>query len=467
MVAVGYPSSDQIAAIDQQLTLYTPELAPYQAALRDHPGKPAETSLNALIGYLMLNAACGNRARLTNIVRVAANLDDQQRHAWGDTSPVVTYKRLRTLFTRFTRLLEAEHPNTALAHRNQLDVFITTLAETQVDASGIAIGDAVAFDGTVIRSPAKHTGKGDTLKSVDPDARVGHHPAKEGETAYAFGYEAHVAVTIGTTKRQNIPALAVAVAFQPNSTGTRPAIRDLLIDRSHRYRRAVFDAGYDFTEPNSFQTLHHHGIAPIFAPRENLRHGGIHHGKHIRDGDEYCPATPQRLLDLPLHTPGSDKTDQAKLSALYDQRARYMFERVEHTPTRSRSKCPARAGKIVCPAYPPSLHKPADTHPIEVTPPDELPPCCTQTTTSTPTHKLRRSRQGTHPYGTTNWHHAYGQRNRSEQFFSNIRHNTGTITAKNWCAVTGQTKIGLLFGIAVLVENLNTINKFKQKHGDP
>lgn len=453
----GHPSQDCIELVDKLLQEIEPVLAPIQQRLRDHPGRPAETSLKALLGYVLLNSMASNRARLTDVCRVASALPDDVRAGWGDASPKVTYKRLVRLFGRAAKLLaDPDALNGVYGGGASLDIFnlfATDALVAQVDASGIDVGGGVAFDGTVLRSPSLQDG----------DAQLGHYPSKEGETPFAHGYEAHAAITTRTRQDIDVPQVAVALAFQANHTGERVAIRDILINQKDRIDVAVFDAGYDFKGERSFEKLHHHGIAPIFDPKKNLRSGGSHNGKILRDGDAFCPQTPRHLLDLPLHPKGASKQDRDALTAKYDQRARYMMERVEHIEGRVRSLCPAQAGKIVCPQVETSLTLSPKKAPIEVVPPDDPPKCCTQKTTSTPERMLQRSRQGRYPYGTSAFMAQYGQRNRSESYFSQIKHNSGNIVAKGWTLLTGRTKVGLMFLVELLAENARAFERFRNK----
>lgn len=58
----------------------------------------------------------------------------------------------------------------------------------------------------------------------------------------------------------------------------------------------------------------------------------------------------------------------------------------------------------------------------------------------------------------------YGQRNRSESYFSQIKHNSGNIVSKGWTLMTGRTKVGLLFLIELLAENWRAIKRFKDRN---
>gem|GEM_PF-5111200 len=249
------------------------------------------------------------------------------------------------------------------------------------------------------------------------------------------------------------------MAFQPNATTYRPAIRDLLISRN-RYRTAVFDGGYDFKDENSFQKFLDVGIAPIFDPNKVLRKGTTSsHGKLIRDGDEFCPSTPEALRDLPSLAEHMSEADRTALEARYDERAKYMMARVSYSDGRVRSMCPAMEGKVVCPQRPKSMNIQDPTVP-EVVPPKSLPKCCVQTTTSTKVELLRRSRQGRRPYGTTDWGRIYRQRNRTESFNAMIKHNVGNLAERSWCRVFGRCQVGLLFGLKMMAANIRSIDNF-------
>lgn len=466
---VGHPSPSDIELVDELLGNIAHKLVPLQERLNDHKGKKAETGLKAFVGYTLSSELAGNRSTTSATTAVAMALPIEVRRRWGDTSPQQSYKRLNTMLRRISKVLAETDTG--------FDEFATGLFEAQLDASGIDFGDAVAFDGTVTRSAARvhyreptkqekaanrKLGRNPNKKVAwgkDADARHGHYPAKEGQVPFAFGYEAHIACPIPTVEGQEMPVVAAALAFQPNSTTDRPAIRDLLIARD-RYKTVVFDAGYDYKGESNFQKFLDVGIAPIFDPRQQLRKGiTSSHGKIIRDGDEFCPSTPEALRELPTLAEHMSEADRTALEAKYDERAKYMMARVSYGDGRVRSMCPAMAGKVVCPARPKSMKIQDPTAP-EVTPPTDLPKCCVQKTTSTRVELLRRSRQGRHAYGTTEWGRIYRRRNRTESFNALIKHNLGNLAERSWSRVFGRCKVGLLFALKMMAANIRSIDNF-------
>lgn len=467
---VGHPSFNDIKLVDELLRNIETELAPLQAKLHDHRGRKAETSLRAFHAYGVLNELAGNRGTVVNMLAVARGLDPEVRRRWGDTSEDQSYKRLSTLTRRISKILAESSTD--------FDDAATGLLQAQLDAADvIEFGTAVAFDGTVLRTSAvthfrkptkaesnakKARGQDPATQvawSKDPDAAHGHYPSKDGQTKFAMGYEAHIACPVPTTKGQDMPIVAAALSFQPNSTTHRPAIRDLLL-RMGKYDTVIFDAGYDFKGDQSFQKFLDHGISPIFDPNKRLRKGKTSsHGKVIIDGDEFCPSTPKRLRNLPSLAQTMDETERRKLEGLYDERAKYMMARVSHGKM-VRSMCPALAGKVACPQRPASLNNYGTEVPEEIVPPTRLPLCCTQKTTSTKVELLQRSRQGMYPYGTTDWGRVYRQRNRVESFNGAIRYNIGNLTERAWTRVVGRIKIGLFFVFKLMAANIRSIENF-------
>ncbi len=466
---VGHPSAADIELVDVLLTNLEHKLQPLQDKLHDHKGRKAQTSLKAYVGYAILNEMAGNRSTTMAITAVARGLSRDVRLRWNDTSPEQSYKRLTTILHRSAKILAETTTG--------FDEFVTGLFEAQLDATGIDFGDAVSFDGTVTRSAAvlhfrdpteaereanlKQGRNPDKMVALgkDPDARHGHYPSKEGTTKYAFGYEAHIACPVPTTQDQDMPIVASALAFQPNSTTNRPAIRDLLIGR-RRYKTVIFDGGYDFKDESSFQEFLNHGIAPIFDPRSTLRRGTTSsNGKLIVDGDEFCPSMPERFLDLKSMADHRSEEERIEMEAKYDERAKYMMARVSYDEERVRSMCPALEGKVACTQRPASMNI-ADPNVPEVTPPSSLPKCCIQKTTSTKVELLRRSRQGRRPYGTTEWGRLYRQRNRIESYNSLIKYNIGNFAERAWTRVFGRCKVGFFFTFKMLAANVRSIDNF-------
>ena len=471
---LGHPSEDDVHHVDALLDSLDSVIGPLQAQLHNHPGRKAEVSLKALLGYFLLNEMAGNDLTIRNVMYVAKALPAGVRARWGDRSPQPTYARLHHLFRRTCKLRCGGNVGGEIS---EMDSLMNELLQLQLDATGIDFGSAEAADGTVFRTTARsrfrtpnakerrwneENGRDRSSKiehTVDPDAVMGHYPRKDGQQKFATGYEAHLFVPVPETNIQ-MPVVASAMTVQPNSTPFRVAMRDLAILRQERTKTLIFDAGYDRKGDESFQKLLSYGIHPIFDSNKKLRYGKTHsNGKIIIDGDEFCPQTPKKLRKLPDFAKNMSPKERANLEALYNERDRYRFERVAYSESTVRSMCPAQAGKVKCDGVPVSLNSERKDQPF-VTAPDHRPKCCTQKTTSTPTHMLRRSRQGKYAYGTSQWLRMYGQRNRTESYNALFRHNIGHFEERKWCAVMGRIKMTFMLGIKLLATNVRSIANF-------
>ena len=471
---LGHPSKADIKKVSQLLQALSPAIDPLQSRLHDHPGKRADVSLNAFLGYFLLNEMAGNDLTIRNVFHVAEALPSTVRARWGDCSENLTYARLHHLFRRTCKLLGGRNVRGEIS---DMDYFLNELLMLQLGATGIDFGTTEAADGTVFRTTARSRFRRPNSEekrwnqkngrdrnamveyTVDADAVMGHYPRKDGHQKFATGYEAHVFVPV-SEGGQEMPVVASALTVQANSTADRIAMRNLAILRSSRIDTLLFDAGYDRKGEESMQKLLSHGINPIFDPNKNLRQGKTRsNGKIIIDGDEFCPQLPSKLRRLPDFAKNMSLDERKKLEAMYNERDRYRFERVAYGEKTIRSMCPAQAGKVRCSGVPVSLNSKRKDIP-SVQAPDHLPKCCTQKTTSTPTVMLRRSRQGRYAYGTTAWLKLYAQRNRVESYNALFRHNIGHFEERKWCAVMGRVKMTLMLGIKLLATNIRSIANF-------
>lgn len=428
----------------------------------------------ALIGYLVCTDKADNRLTLTNALMVAQALPPEIRSKWGDRSSELTYARLHRLFARTVQMFEGGNVGGEVS---EMDDLFNAFLQAQLDATGIDFGTVEAADGTVIRSTArerfrdpsdadkkwnKENGRDRNSKipyTADPDAVTGHYPSKGGQSKFANGFEVHLTVPVPEGSKA-MPVVASAMTVQPNSTANRTALRSLAINRRHLIDTLIVDAGYDRAGPESFQKLFEFGIAPIFDPNKSMRHGKTRaHGAVIVDGDLFCPNTPQMLIELPDFAKNMTQIERSSLQALYDERDRYRFERVSYGPDKIRSMCPAQAKKVKCTGVPVSLNISRTDLPY-VEAPEDRPKCCAQKTITTKTEELRRSRQGRYAYGTSKWLKLYGQRNRTESYNADFRHNIGSFEERKWCAVMGRVKMTFMLGIKLLATNMTKIANF-------
>jgi hypothetical protein len=148
-----------------------------------------------------------------------------------------------------------------------------------------------------------------------------------------------------------------------------------------------------------------------------------------------------------------------------DRRARWAFRRVTTADTsgKERYECPARAGKVRCPLYKPSMGKPLAL-PTTLHPPVENPPtCCTQRTITVPGDVDAKNRQR-HYWGSRDWISAYARRSRVEGWFGNAKSNNAEGLTRGAFRVMGIAKTSLMLGIYAAATNLRLLRAWTARH---
>lgn len=475
MKKVGPPSEEHTELTLRFLDAAKPSIDPLQASLHDHPGCVADITLRGFIGSTLLNELADRKSTLVSVWSTLHRLPAETKISLGiDPEISIEYHQVHRIFSRICEKLSGTD-NTV----DDLTEFLTRLCEHMMDDEpDINWGTIGIFDGTVVETPAKVHFRKKTAKekaaskpkdrdkeiaySADPDALHGHYPSKGGKKAgFAMGFEAHLFANVPVAD-EPAPLIATAIAVVGNSTATRVIARDLAISRKHRFDTVIYDAGYGFTDKRTFARLEEVGIDRIFDPSGKRRDRSTHNGARILDGDAFCPSVPETLVKLKTNTNLKDSTKSAALAEQYDERARYAFQRHGSTESQYRFKCPARAGKVRCPHYAPSMEGDL-SRPVIDNPPNDGRPSCTQATITVPKKTLGTNRQSRFLFGTTKWLAFYRKRGRVESANSNFRHNLTTLAERKWIQVMGRLKLGFFLGMKILVANMLSIDRFRDR----
>ncbi len=162
------------------------------------------------------------------------------------------------------------------------------------------------------------------------------------------------------------PAALVPVLERMAASGI--AIGDVLADSGYAYRiPETWALPIRALGANLIQDLHPNDRGP----------NGTHHGATCANGNLYCPATPNTLLDIQPLARGASAEQATAHDTLCGELARYKLSPITSHDRDGyhRVICPAAQGKIRCPHRPASLTLPHD-RPTILEAPEHPPACC-------------------------------------------------------------------------------------------
>ena len=318
-------------------------------------------------------------------------------------------------------------PGQAEAARQRLEAFINSLLEASIsvltEEERAAYDGSAGLDATAVplfsRGPSRRAG----LCASDPDGgwyvREGDHRDREDNKGkplrkLAWALEATIAAMARPPGAEPAsPNLAIGVALarpgaDPGGTGAR--VLASAAARGHQAGWLGFDRAYTAALPGRFHLpARALGYKPVMDYRaDQLGIQATAGGTLLIEGSWYCPALPE-----PLISATASLRDHAIDRPAYDTqiaaRAPYRLKRKDGPDADGyqRLSCPAlgRHPGLMCPLRPASL-QPRDGRPKVLTPPQEPPKACRQTTITIPPDAGARYRQDL-PYGSPAWHARY------------------------------------------------------------
>jgi len=392
-------------------------------------GRPRQLSVRTLLIGIKRSIDTAKTACLTDVHRLLVEqLHHRDQAELGvvnrRTGELISLHQVRRLFVTLTaRLDPSGHPTPALpdgacatrheALQSVLDRLLDATMTTDVTHHG-----SYAIDGTGVWSWSR--GKRRTELSADPDARWGTKTHKSGKQESYFGYEVHALVRINSQRqdRADVPCLAERIIVAPASTNcvnaVLPALRKLQADTDN-VREIVADRGYTY-KTNWGPELYALGVQPVLDLHAT-QYGahGTHEGARIITGVPHCPATPPGLDTIKRPDRLADGPDVDAFIDQISRREQWAFRRITSADAggKERFECPARAGKVRCALFKPSMAKPFALPTVSHPPADHPPRCCSQRTITVPGDVDPKSRQH-HYWGSRDWITAFSRRSRVE-----------------------------------------------------
>jgi hypothetical protein len=433
-----------------------------------------QLSVRTLLLGMLLVATAHRPMFLRHIHRALTSLPHTDQRRLGVIAQAnsgqhrLTYRQLEYTFALVGRALAKDKPDGAPSER--LQAVLNSLLEASVQVCGEPQSASYALDWTDQQTWARPPTK--TRPSTDPEAAWGHrtttHPA-QGEMF--FGYYLQALTTVSDEHGPDVPAL-VRRMHVASCRHDPPAQIVPVIAQMHNHGVSIsdllIDSGYSYRQPQTFALpIRRLQIKLIMDLHPNDRGPkGTHMGATIANGNLYCPATPEQLLELSPLPPAATEQHAAAHDHQCRELARYKLPRLT-SPDHDgyhRALCPAQAGKLRCPLRPQSMTL-THQHPTIHKPPHSPPVCCTQKTITVPPSVNAKTTQK-HDYPSPAHRHSYNRRTASERANASIKDPaTGDISRGN-CRLTGLAPTALLTTTIIIARNLriNDAHAARQAH---
>ena len=379
-------------------------IAPRAGAMLPIGVRHRQLRVRTLLAGMLITQADQRPAHLTRVRDALTALPpaDQARlgvtEDWTTGPHQLTYRQTERTFGLVADALAKDAPDGLPSQI--LAAICDDLLEAPIPDQFKHASTALAVDWTDVETFSRPPPHG-SRDCADPEAWWGHRagggPGQDSELF--FGYYASAATMMREEHGPPVPELArrmticscdadPARALAPVLTAMPAAgipLGDILADSGYAHRdAAAWALPLRQAGAQLIQDLHPHDRGPR----------GTHHGAIIANGNLYCPATPQPLLQLgPL---ARDATPEQ--ASTHDQQtaetARYKLGKItaDDADGYHRVACPAAMGKIRCPLRPASMTLNRQ-RPQILTPPEHPPACCTQQTITVPPQIAAKTRQ--------------------------------------------------------------------------
>ena len=232
---------------------------------------------------------------------------------------------------------------------------------------------------------------------------------------------------------------------------------DILADSGYAHRdAAAWALPLRQAGAQLIQDLHPHDRGPR----------GTHHGAIIANGNLYCPATPQPLLQLGPLTRDATPEQASTHDQQTAETARYKLGKItaDDADGYHRVACPAAMGKIRCPLRPASMTLNRQ-RPQILTPPEHPPACCTQQTITVPPQIAAKTRQK-HDYPSAAHRRSYARRTGAERTFATAKDPASNNITRGWCRLTGLAPLTLWLACLLVVRNQRILAAWAARQDD-
>lgn len=451
-------------------------------------GPARQLGVRSVLVALLLSISRRKVAHLASAHEICSELSIPEQIALGflrsgdDGLSEATYRQFAHTFAEMVKVMDespvpsfrgvAEAERAAhLAERRRgapagaadlLRSVVEGLLEASIPESERERGE-IAVDWTDHETWARPKEADSPVPSADPDASWGHakRNAPGAKDCGFFGYYAQVAVLApaegSTAPSPELIRRVVLKSPRHEPASEMAALLEAMAGGGIPIAEVLYDSGYSF-KIGFGQRLRALG-AELVMDLHPFDRGpkGDFEGAVCLNGNLYCPAVPERLVELgPLERGAS-----AERTALHDRASQaldaYRFARHAGPDGDGyeRVMCPAAAGRIRCPLVESSLHL-GFAHPTVADAPQRPPRCCSQKTLTVPPEINVKTRQK-HPYPSAAHRSSYARRTTAERAYARLCDPAGEGIRRGWCRLFGEAKNTLMYALAAVAHNVRIL----------
>lgn len=408
---------------------------------------------------------------------------------WKDGPHLLTYRQLERTFGLMVDKLAKEKPDGSPSAA--LSEVIDALLEASVQALGAPESSSLAVDWTDLESfsrpPRKRRADPEGAEGLsghdaeqqrdehcaDPEASWGHRrgdaPGQKDELF--FGYYLQAATIVREEAGPEVPELVRRIQITSCHVDPPAAFVPVLarmVKDAIAVNDILADSGYAYRHHSSWALpLRRLGAQLIQDSHPNDRGvNGTHMGAICCNGNLYCPATPQALLELSPPARAAGEQELAAHDGMTQELARYKLGKItgyDHDGYH-RVSCPAVQGKLRCELRPSSMELP-HTRPQVLSAPEHPPACCSQQTLTVPT-TVNAKTAGKHDYPSTAHRLSYNRRSAAERTFATVKDPASNDISRGWCRLMGLTPMALFTACLFIVRNTRVTDAFQAREAE-
>jgi hypothetical protein len=450
-------------------------IAPQIEAMLPIGVRPRQLRVHTLLVGMLLALYDGRPAHLTRVHTALCSLPEAEKRRlgviarWKDGEHELTYRQTERTYGLVVRALAKQEPDGLPSET--LSGVIDALMEASVQVAGCPDSSALAVDWSAYESFARPP-RGQQQRCADPEAAWGHRTASSpGETETFFGYYLQTATIVKEEHGSEVPELVRRISLS-SCKHDPPAQIVPVLERIAKAGIALgdllADSGYSYRDPTTFAAPMRQLRARLVVDLHPNDRGakGTHMGAVIANGNLYCPATPQTLLELHPLAPGANAQNLAAHERKCSELSRYKLSPITATDDDGyrRAGCPALKGKLRCPLRTSSM-KLSHERPTVTCAPEHPPTCCSQQTITVPASVAAKTTQK-HDYPSTEHRRSYARRSAAERSFARVFDPAATDIKRGWCRLMGLAPNALFLACAFIVANNRLADSFAARHAE-
>jgi hypothetical protein len=411
----------------------------------------------------------GGRLHLSRVVTYLNALPVRTKRRLGIDRPNgITRRQVENLYGLVSRVLRG----TGSTEYDNFDELCRRLVLASAHENAKS-APSIAIDGTSIHSwgtkrvkRSKQPGVAVTRKNTDPDAAW----RGKGSDAWkrpVFGYDLTIGVSIPEVNGSAVALGAKSMRLRPAGRQTinmalsvvsdiaqvQGTLGDVLADRE--YTKSI--DGTDFILP--VRALGGNAVFQLTQNQVGAR--GTQRGALIIDGQPFSPSLPPTLHHIVPPPVNATRSEFVKYQKQIEDRAKYAM--VAHGARKANGaqvyKCPAAAGKLMCPLVAKSQGLPRGTMPAILAPKNPMAKSvCTKSYTTFQAAEIPLAQQ--HLHGSRDWYFSVSRRSRVEGFFGNLKDSARENLKRGTIRVRGLVKTGIMVAFAVASVNMRLAEKW-------